>query len=352
MTEALTEFLKELIQLPGLSAYEGPVRERIRAEWTGLVDGLTESRIGSLHGLKRGSGEEPRPVILLAAHMDAIGLIVSQLDGEFLRVDEIGGLDARVLPGQQVVVHGRRALPGIVLQPPAHALPEDSRGSPVALQQLMVDVGLTEAQLKRTVRPGDLISFAQQPIELGNGMLVGHSLDNRASVAAVTACLRLLGERQHLWDVVAVASTQEEETYAGALTSTYQLEPDVGIAIDVTWARGPGLPEHKTFPVGEGPTNGWGPNLHPGMYAALELAAKRIEVPLTQEVIPKHSGTDAYAIQVARTGVPTGFVGIPLKYMHTPVEMVSLRDIERTGRLLAEFVAGLGANFMETLAWD
>lgn len=348
----LTLFLKDLIQLPGLSAHERPVRDRIRAEWADLVDELSVSPIGSLHGVKHGSGPLPRPAVMLAAHMDAIGLIVSQLAGEFLRVDEIGGLDPRVLPGQQVIVHGRRELPGVVIQPPAHTLPESDSSGPVALKQLLVDVGLTEAQLRRAVRPGDLISFAQIPIDLANDMLAGHSLDNRASVAAVTACLRELGSRQHGWDVVGVASTQEEETYAGAFTSAYQLQPAIAVAVDVTWARGPGLPEHKTFPVGEGPTNGWGPNHHPGIYSELERAAKRIEVPLTREVLPRPGGTDAYAIQIARTGIPTGFVGIPLKNMHTPVEVVAVRDIERVGRLLAEFVAGLAPDFAESLTWD
>lgn len=352
MPDELTNFLTDLIQLPGLSAYEGPVCQRIRDEWEGLADELNVSRLGSLHALKRGSGQAPRPTLMLAAHMDAIGLIVSQLDGQFLRVDEIGGLDARVLPGQPVIVHGRRDLPGIVTQPPAHLLPPDNRRGPVPLEQLLVEVGLTERQLRRAVRPGDTISFAQPAIELGNDLLAGHSLDNRASVVAVTAGLRELAGRQHAWDVMAVATVQEEENLAGAYTSAFQLEPAAAVAVDVTWASGPGLPEHKTFDLGEGPTNGWGPNLHPGIYAELERAAKRVEVPLTQEVIPRHSGTDAYAIQVAGHGVPTGFIGIPLKYMHTPVEVVALKDVRRTGRLLAEFAAGLGPEFVAGLRWD
>lgn len=352
MASDLTAFLKDLIQLPGLSAYEAPVRDRIRVEWEGLVDELTVTPIGSLHGRKHGSGPSPRPTLMLAAHMDAIGLIVSQLEGEFLRVDEIGGLDPRVLPGQQVIVHGRRELPGIIAQPPIHTLPEQDRSGPPALKYLLVDTGLTEAQLQRAARPGDLISFAQPPIELGDGVLSGHSLDNRASVAAVTECLRELGRRDHQWDVVAVASTQEEATYAGAYTSAFQLDPAAAVAVDVTWARGPGLAEHQTFPIGDGPTNGWGPNHHPGIYKELERAAGRIEVPLTREVLPRPGGTDAYAIQVARQGIPTGFLGIPLKHMHTPVEVVAIKDIERVSRILADFAAGLHSDFAEELTWD
>jgi endoglucanase len=289
---------------------------------------------------------------MLAAHMDSIGLMVSDIVDGYLRVTEIGGLDARVLPGQPVTVHGQRELAGLLVQPPPHSLPQDGRKGPVALEHLLVEVGLSERQVDRLVRPGDLISFRQEPIDLQGDRVAGHSLDNRASLAALTVCLRELQRREHSWDVVAVATTQEEETMVGALTSAYQLQPSLAVAVDVTWARGPGLPEHRTFPVGEGPTNGWGPNIHPGVHEALKQAANRVEIPLTKEILPKHSGTDAYAMQVAREGIPTGLVSIPLKYMHTPVEVISMKDVERAGRLLAEFACGLDADFMSGLTWD
>ncbi|GMR10852.1 MAG: M42 family metallopeptidase [Anaerolineae bacterium] len=342
--------LKALIQLPGLSGYEGPVQRRMRAEWEPLSDEVRVGRIGSLYATMRGSGQEPRKSVMLAAHMDAIGLMASELVDGFIRAAPIGGLDARVLPGQPVIVHGRRDLPGIVVQPPMHILPEDLRRKPIPLKYLLVDVGLPNPA--RVVRPGDLISFAQPPTELGEDVLSGHSLDNRASLVAITECLRELGRREHGWDVLAVATVQEEETFAGAYAAGFELKPSVAVAVDVTWARGPELPEHKTFPLGKGPTNGWGPNMHPGIYSALEAAAKRVEIPLTREVLPANCGTDAFALQIAGEGLPTGLISIPLKYMHTPVEVVSLKDVRRTGRLLAEFVAGLDADFMDTLSWD
>jgi endoglucanase len=210
---------------------------------------------------------------------------------------------------------------------------------------MMVDVGLTSRQLQRAVRTGDLISFAQEPIEFGKDRIAGHSLDNRASVAALTHCLQELQTRLHKWDLIAVATTQEEETMVGALTSAYELRPDIAIAIDVTWARSPGLAEYKTFPIGEGPTNVWGPNIHPAVFDLIKRSAERVEIPLAKEVTPRHSGTDAYALQIAREGVPTGVICIPLLYMHTPIEVVSKRDLERTGRLLTEVVAGLDPDF-------
>jgi len=352
MGDVMLTLLKDLIRLPGLSGHERPAQERIQAAWEPLVDELSLSPIGSLHALKRGSGEAPRPSVLVATHMDAIGMMVSMLDHGLLRVAEIGGLEPRVLPGQPVIVHGRRDLPGLLVQPPAHALPAEDRKGPVAVKYLMVDIGLPPGQVARLVRPGDLVSFAQEPFEQGEDRLVGHSLDNRASVAALTACLIELQQRTHLWDLWAVATAQEEETLGGALTSAFALRPAVAVAVDVTWARAPGLPEHRTFPMGDGPTNAWGPNIHPGVHQALKEAAGRIDVPLALEPLPAHSGTDAFALQIAGEGIPTGVLGIPLLNMHTPVEAVSIADIRRTGRLLAEFVAGLPADFLQTLTLD
>jgi putative aminopeptidase FrvX len=123
------------------------------------------------------------------------------------------------------------------------------------------------------------------------------------------------------------------------------------VAIDVTFGSGPGSPGHKTFPLGMGVTLGWGPNIHPALFQAFKELAERLEIPYKMEAMPRHSGTDAYALQVAAEGLPTMVVSIPLRYMHTPVEMVSMKDIRRAGRLLAEFAAQLDDEFMNKLAW-
>jgi len=202
------------------------------------------------------------------------------------------------------------------------------------------------------VRIGDLVSFAQEPFETAGETLVGHSLDNRASVAVVTVCLDELKNRPHAWDVWAVASVQEEVSLGGAFTSGYQLRPSLAVAIDVTFANGPGSPSHKTFPMGKGPTLVWGPNVHPALFKAFKELAERLEIPYTLEVAPRHTGTDGFALQVVGEGIPNLVMGIPLRYMHTPVEMVSLKDITRAGRLLAEFIAQLDEHFMEKIMWE
>lgn len=346
--------LKALTAAPGVSGYEHRVRDLIRAAWTPFTDETHTDRLGSLSAVKYGTGAKPRPKILLAAHMDAIGLMVSQVEGEFLRVVPIGGIDARVMPGQLVTVHGREDLPGLVAQPPAFLLPKASREGVVPMNDLIVDAGLPAEKLAGLVKIGDVISFAQPPVELPNELLAAPSLDNRASVAALTVCLETLKSRPHVWDVVAVATVQEEVGLQGARVSAFALHPEIAVAVDVTHGSGPASKEYadRTFPLGGGPVLGLGPNIHPGLHAVLKAAADRAEMPYTVEPMPAHSGTDAYAIQIAREGIPTMVVSIPLRNMHTPVEVLSLKDVTRVGRLLAEFIAGLGASFMSTLTLD
>ncbi len=348
----LTPFLKQLISLPGLSAYEEPARQVIAEAWRPLVDELSVSRLGSLHGLKRGRAPEPRPRIMFSAHMDAIGLMVTTIVDGFLHVTEIGGIDPRILPGQLVTVHGRRDLPGIVVQPPDRLLPPDQKGVPVKMEYLFVDTGLLPGEVAQLVRPGDLVSFASQPIEMEGGTLAGHSMDDRAAVAALSLCLQELQHMQHDWDVWAVASVQEEETLGGALTSPFSIRPDIAVAVDVTFAKGPGSSDHRTFAMDKGPTIGWGPNIHPAIHKALKDLAERLDIPYQFEAMPRHSGTDAMGMQIVAEGIPCAVLGIPLRYMHTPVEEICLKDISRTGHLMAEFIASLEPDFVKKIWWD
>lgn len=348
-------FLKSLLSVSGLSAREANVARLIEKRWRPLVDEISFSRLGSLHGLKRGCGRRPRPSVMIAAHMDAIGLMVSHIVDGFLRVAAIGGIDPRVLPGTPVVIHASGSgeeLPGIVALPATQLLPEDEGKDVVRIEHLLVDTGLTPRQVSKRVRVGDLVAFDTEAVEMSGETVSGHSLDNRASVAALTVCLEELQSRSHLWDVLAVASTQEEITQGGAQTSAFELRPAIAIAVDVTYGKGPGANDWNTFPLGSGPTLGIGPTNHPCVYRRCAEAAQKAEIPFASEPMTAASLTDADAMQLAAEGIPTLVVGIPLRYMHTPVEMVSLKDIQRTGRLLAEFVASLEEDFVEKMTWD
>jgi putative aminopeptidase FrvX len=351
MTEILP-LLKDLISAPGISGYETAVRPVIEKAWAPCTDHLEVSRLGSLHGLQKGSGSEPRPSILVAAHMDTVGLMVNAIIDGFLHFTTIGGLDVRILPGQLVTVHGQKDLPGLIIATPARLLPATVQDGVVPLEYLLVDVGLLPEEVGELVRVGDPISFAQPPFETSGGSLVGHSLDDRAAVAALTYCLELLHDRPHIWDVWAVATAQEEVTTAGGYTSAFQLHPSLCLTIDATFGREPKSPHHVSFPLGEGPTLVWGPTVHPYLYQTIKNLAERLEIPLAEEPAPRYSATDSDAMQIVAEGIPNVILGVPLRYMHTPVEMVMVKDIVRTARLAAEFIALLDENYMEKLTWE
>jgi endoglucanase len=346
-------FLKDLLTAPGLSGLEDPAAEIIASRWKPLVHEISRSKVGSLHGLHRGCGAEPRPSVMVAAHMDAIGLMVTGVVEGFLRVTQVGGVDGRVLPGQPVTVHARQDLPGVVVQPSARLLPPELGNSqPVPLEHLLVDVGLLPRKVAELVQVGDAVSFAQPPLELTGETLAGHTIDNRASVAALTVCLEELQNRPHAWDVWAVATVREEIGLQGAYSSSFQLRPQIAIVVDTSWAKGPGANDWNTFPLGKGPTIMWGPNIHPALYKAFKELAERLEIPHAVEITPLHTGTDAIATQVTAEGIPSIALGIPIRYMHTPVEVVAIKDIQRAGRLMAEFIAGLEVEFVEKILWE
>jgi endoglucanase len=348
----LLAHLKTMLSAAGLSGFESPIREIVQEAWAPLTDELSVSKIGSLYGLKTGRGEPPRRRVLISAHMDAIGMMVTGIQDGLLRFTEVGGIDHRILPGQRVTVHGRADLPGVVVQPPAHLLPEAAGDGPVEMKYLLVDVGLRPDAVEEKVRVGDTVSFAQEPLELSGEALAGHTLDNRVSVAASTLCLEELQNRAHNWDVWAVASAQEEETLGGALTSPFDIRPDIAIVIDVCFAKGLGSSDWRSVPFGEGVGLGYGPNIHPALYDLFEKKAKALEIPYHRDLMPKMSGTDAMAIQVVAEGIPCMVLGIPLRYMHTPVETVSLKDIRRAGRLMAAVIADLAPDALEQIQWE
>jgi tetrahedral aminopeptidase len=349
MMKEIKPFLFSLLSQPGLSGYEEPVSQVIAEKWRPLVDELTISPLRSLHGLRKGVLHEKMPNIMIATHMDGIGLMVKQIDHGFLKVSTIGGIDPRVLPGQLVTVHGKQELPGLIQVLPDRLVNNQTSSKAPSKDQLFVDTGLNEKELVGLVNPGDLVSFAQSPFELAGGYIAGHSLDNRASVAALTVCLEEIQNYNLSCNVMAVASTQEEIFGAGASTSAFTLRPDIAMAVDVTFAKGPGSSDYRTFPLGEGPTLGVGANNHPCLTKKILSLAEEMDMPHFIEAMPENSGTDGMHLQIVANGIPTLVVGITLRYMHSSVEMVGIKDIYRTGRLLARFITELNPDSFRNL---
>ncbi|MBN1813941.1 MAG: M42 family metallopeptidase [Anaerolineae bacterium] len=354
--QAVIPLLKQLSEAEGITGFEQPVCELLRQTWDAFVDEMHVDKLGSLVALKRGAtSQEPRPKLMLAAHMDEVGLRVAGVEKGFLRVTQVGGTDRRVLLGLEVVVHATRGsrhardLPGIVATRPPHVLPKDQRKKTVPWDEVFVDVGLPPEEVARLVSVGDLISFRREVVELKNRRLAGKAFDDRACVAIITLALEQLAQMRHDWDVFAVATVQEEIGLKGAVASAYGVAPDLAVALDVTFGKQSGVSDVDTVPLGEGPVVSVGPNFHPGVVARLKEVAEAHEIPYQIEPAPGRSGTDAWAIQVSREGVPTGLICLPLRYMHQPVETLDVLDVERAARLLATFVVGLEADFLEKL---
>jgi putative aminopeptidase FrvX len=202
----LVPLLRRLTEASGVSGYEHDVRVMVEEEFGRHADEVRTDTLGNIIALKKGTGPHPRPAIMLATHMDEIGLIVSQLEDGFIHFQQVGGYDDRVLLGQEVIVHGRRPLPGMIGARPPHVLPLNERKKAIPYKKLLLDVGLPPEELSKLVRVGDLITMNRKLIELKGGLVAGKALDNRASVAAAAVCLEELSRMQHQWNVYTVAT--------------------------------------------------------------------------------------------------------------------------------------------------
>ena len=344
--------LKRLSEAHGVSGYEQEIREIVQEAFGPYADEVKTDTLGSVIALRRGVGPEPRPAVMIAAHLDEIGLIVSEIEDGFIHFEQVGGYDDRVLVGQELLVHGRRQLAGMIGARPPHVLASSERDKTIPYTKLLIDVGLPPATVSELVRVGDLITMKRDLVELQGGLVAGKALDNRASVAAVAVCLSELSRLRHEWDVYAVATAQEEVGVKGAIASTYALQPKIGVALDVTWATQPGVPDDLTFELGKGPVIGYGPNFHPRLVDAFVDAAQALEMSYHLEPTPRPGGTDAYAMQLSREGIPAALISIPARNMHTPVETVAVKDVERAGRLVAAFISRLDDKSLGKLTWD
>ncbi len=347
----IRRFLADICETHGISGYEHNVSALVRAALCRYADEVRQDKMGNVAFYKRGEGEEgKRPRILLSAHMDEIGLMVTKIEeGGFLRFAPVGGIDPRTIVGQEVILFGREAMPGVIGAKPPHLTSEEDREKGHEMETLYIDLALPEQKVRKLVAPGDLAMIKRESLALAGNTFAAKALDDRAGVAVMLCCLRGLEKMRHNADVFAVATVQEEVGVRGATVSAYGIVPDIGIAIDVTHGDMPGVPEHETSQLGKGPAICLGPNIHPKVGAELLRLAKEHRIPHQTEVSPGPTGTDARAIQVTRGGIPAALVSIPLRYMHTSVELADLEDIKQAGRLLAYFIATVDTAFVEGL---
>ena len=341
--------LHDLLTAHGPSGYEatpaGVFREACRAYTPDVQGDVMGSSTARVPGTAAGRS------VAVVGHIDEIGLIVTHIeDTGFLRFIGVGGWDPPVLVGQRVAVATRDgALPGVVGKKPIHLLKEDERSKVSKLSDMHIDIGAKDGDEARSlVRIGDVAVIAGEPVELRNGRAIGRSMDNRLGCYVAYEAARLVAEAGGApGDVIAVAAVQEETAFGGSTTIAHSLRPDIAIVVDVTHATdAPGIDEadQGRHPLGSGPVIERGSNLHPAVSELLIEAAEAEGIPYTLAASARHTGTDADAIHLSRGGVPTGLVGLPLRYMHSPVELVELEDVANAARLIAAFARRVPAD--------
>ena len=343
---ATPETLLELLTAPGPSGYETAPAAAWR-ERAGAFAEVSGDTLGS--SLARVPGTAGGPRLAVVGHIDEIGLIVTHVSDEgFLHFIGVGGWDAQILVGQRVelATRGGRVL-GVIGKKPIHLLKEDDRKKVAEIKDLHIDVGAKDGdEARELVRIGDVAVIAGEPVELPNGRLASRSLDNRLGAYVALEAARLVAQDGGApGEVVAVAPVQEEITFAGARTTAYALEPDVAIVVDVTHATdAPGIEvkEIGKHELGSGPVIERGSIISPTVFELLHDTAEAEGIPFTIAASARSTGTDADAVHISRAGVPTGVVSIPLRYMHSPVELVQLDDVEATATLIAVFARRLG----------
>jgi len=341
---AVPDLLHELLTAPGPSGYETAPA----AAWREAAEDFAEvsaDLVGS--SVARVAGTQDGPRLAIVGHIDEIGLIVTHVDDNgFLWFAGVGGWDSQILIGQRVEVATREGgVPGVVGKKPIHLLKDEERKKVPELKELHIDIGAKDGDEARgMVRIGDVAVIAGEPVEMPNRRLVSRSLDNRlGAYVALEAARVAAGDGGPPGDVCAVAAAQEEITFAGARTTAYALEPDVALVVDVTFADAPGLDpkERGSHEFGSGPVLNRGAIVNPRVFELLHETAEAEEIPCTIEASARATGTDADAVHLSRGGVPTGVVSIPLRYMHSPVEMVQLDDVDACARLIAAFARRL-----------
>jgi putative aminopeptidase FrvX len=342
---SVPDVLRRLLTAPGPSGHEQAPAAVFRDACAEFAE-VTHDTVGST--VARVAGTGGGPVLAIVGHIDEIGLIVHHIDDDgFLWFTSVGGWDPTILVGQRLEIATRNGpVAGVVGKKPIHLLQEEERRKAPELKHLHIDIGAKDGDDARSlVRVGDVAVIAGEPVELPNDRVISRSMDNRLGCFVAYEAARLVAEAGGApGDVCAVAVAQEEITFAGARTTAFSLEPDLAIAVDVTFATDAPDTNEKEIGrhrFGSGPVLQRGATLDPQLFELLHDAGEAEKIPFTVTASGRSTGTDADGIHLSRGGVPTGVVSVPLRYMHSPVEMVQLEDVHNAAKLIAAFAQRL-----------
>ena len=334
------QFLRDLLLTPGTSGGEQVVQDVVRSFAAAFAAEVSTDVHGNVLATVNPGGS---PTILLDAHCDQIGLIVRHIDAAgFIRVNPVGGWDMQILLGQRMVVHtATGSIPGVIARKPIHLLDPDERKIVPKLKELWVDIGsLSELETRSLVRIGDFITPEPCLRELRNGRISGVAMDDRTGIWVIMNAMKKIALGKPTARVVAVSAVQEEIGLRGATTSSYNIRPDVAIAVDVTHATDcPGIDQNEfgRIEIGKGPVIVRGANANPRVFDLLMARAQEKSIPVQINALGYPASNDGAAIQISRGGCATGLVTIPNRYMHSPVELVAESDLEHAANLIAAF---------------
>jgi putative aminopeptidase FrvX len=335
--------IMELCALPSPAGFEGKAFERVQALLAPYVDEIKTDAMGNLIAVRR-CGKPDAKKLMLDAHMDEIGLIVTGHDEGFLRFSSIGGVDQRMLPAREVKVLTEPPIFGVIDTLPVHTLTDEEMEKSIDADKLFIDVGLTQEEAVEKVPLGTPVVYAGGVNELMENILCGKSLDDRSCVSIILKTMEELAGKDLSVDLYCLISTQEELGTRGATVGAYTVAPDYAIALDVTFAATPDTKKGETMELRKGAAIGVGPNMHRTLTQQLIDFAKAQEIPYQLEIMGGSTGTDGWPIQVSREGVATLLVSLPIRCMHTPVETMDLADAENIVKLLTGFIPTLGVD--------
>lgn len=344
MDRSAREFLKKLAESPSPSGFEQPAAQVIRERMKGFADEVRTDVNGNVIGVV--NGDAPLRV-MLAGHSDEIGLMITHIDEKgYLYFAAIGGIDPAVLGGQTVEIHAEKGLvPGVIGRKAVHLMEPEERGKPSKIHEYWIDIGAKDKKdAEKVVAVGSPITITRRFLELRNGFVAARGFDDRVGAWTVVETLRRMKKTRPRVGVFAVATVQEELGLRGARTAAFGIMPHVGIAVDVGFASD--YPDSNKKLVGDvglgrGPILHRGANINPALATLMEKTGRRKKIPFQLQAEPRATGTDANVMQMNGAGAATALLSIPNRYMHTPVEVVSLNDMDKAVDLLTATIAEL-----------
>jgi endoglucanase len=343
MTKQRKKFLADLVNSMSPSGYEAPAAKVWKDEATTFASKVWTDTHGNSHAIINPDGS---PCVMFAGHYDEIGFQISYIDDTgFLWIQALGGWDPQIAQGQRVQIMTKKGIiRGVIGKMAIHLQEPDAQNKVTKIKDVWVDIGAKDKKnAEKMVEVGDPLVIASGFEELANGLAIGRAFDDRAGAFVVLEAARQLSKLNPKAEIHAVATVQEEIGLRGATTAAYGIDPDIGIAVDVTFATdhpnmGEAMKRENLIELGKGPVLTRGPNINSKLFDLLVKTAKAEKIPYQINAEPRGTGTDANALQLNRAGVACALVSIPLRYMHSPCEIISLKDLEETAKLLAKTV--------------